>query len=61
MDDSKALQTTKQTIIEEEKNVDAKFDPNAIKGDLTLGPNDVRIYLEGIPGSGSCTLLNSLN
>ena len=43
------------------KDVDAKFDPNAIKGDLTLGPNDTRIYLEGIPGSGSCTLLDSLN
>ena len=40
--------------------MDAKFDLNAIKGDLTLGPNDTWIYLEGIPGSGSCTLMDSL-
>ena len=41
--------------------VDQKFDLSAIKGDLTLGPNDTWIYLEGIPGSGSCTLTEALN
>lgn len=41
--------------------IDTWFDLNAIKGDLTLGPNDTWIYLEGIPGSGSCTLTEALN
>jgi len=46
--------------VEEIKEIKAEFDPAGLKGDLLLGHNNIRIYMEGVPGSGSCTLTNSL-
>lgn len=42
--------------IKELAPTEIKFDPAGLKGDVTLGTGDQRIYLEGVPGSGSCTV-----
>jgi len=58
------MSTTQDSYEEEVKDVevktDIKFDPAGLKGDVTLGINNIWIYLEGVPGSGSCTLTESL-